>query len=168
VHGGGQQPHPDEAAMGQPMGARPRAAPPPPPPPGLPPMGPGGPPMMPPGMGGMPAPGMMPPGMLPGMPPRPGTAPGPMPGMPMRAPGMRNGGRAELEDRDRHGQKWVPGLGDEDTEEINKSRGDPVRERRLAGGGGVGRGRPEHEMRAGAGSGAGRLERSPIPPYQRR
>jgi hypothetical protein len=157
----------------QPMGAAlPRPAAPPPPPPGPPPMGPGGAPMMPPGMGGMPAgmpPGLPPrPGLPSGMPPRPGMPPGPMPGMPMRPPGMRDGGRAEVEDRNRYGRKWVPGLGDELTDEVTKSRGDPVRERRLAGGGEVGRGRPEREMRAGAGSGAGRLERSPIPPYQRR
>jgi len=149
--------HGDAGAMGQP----PRPGAPPPPPPGPPPMGAGGPPMMPPGalppgMGGMP----------PGMPPRPGMPAGPMPGMPMRPPGMRNGGRAEL-DTARYGRKWVPGLGDEDTDEINKSRGTPAREGRLAGGGEVGRGRPRHEMRAGAGSGAGRLERSAIPPYQR-
>ena len=163
VHGGGQQPHPDEAAMGQPMGARPRAAPPPPPPPGLPPMGPGGPPMMPPGMGGMPAPGMMPPGMLPGMPARPGMAPGPMPGMPMRPPGMRNGGRAELEAA-RYGQKWAPGMGVEDTEEVNRSRGYPVREERLAGGG---RAYDPPHLRGGSGSGVGRLSKSrlPIPDY---
>ena len=153
--------HPDAGAMGQ-QPPRPPGGPPAPPPPGPPPMGPGGPPMMPPGMGGLP------PGMPPGMPmgARPGMPPGPMPGMPMRPPGMRNGGRAEL-DAARYGEKWVPGLGDEDTDEINKSRGDPVRERRLAGGGDVGRGRPGHEMHAGAGSGAGRLERSAIPPYQR-
>jgi hypothetical protein len=160
VHGGGQQPHPGEAGMGQP----PRPTAPPAPPPGPPPMGPGGPPLMPPGamppgIGGLPS------GMAMGA--RPGMPAGPMPGMPMRPPGMRNGGRAEV-DAARYGRKWVAGLGDEDTDEINKSRGDPVRERRLAGGGDVGRGRPEHEMRAGAGSGAGRLERSPIPPYQRR
>jgi hypothetical protein len=163
--------HPDAGAMGQqPMGGAPPRAAAPPLPPGPPPMGPGGPPMMPPGampppgMGGLP-PGMpprpgMPPGMMPGaMPPRPGMPMGAVPpGMPMRPPGMQRGGRA------RYGEKWVPGLGDELTDEVTKSRGDPVRERRLACGGEVGRGRPEHEMRAGAGSGAGRLERSPIPP----
>ena len=155
--------HGDAGGMGQqPMGGAPPRPAAPPLPPGPPPMGPGGAPMMPPGalppgMGGMP----------PGMPPRPGMPPGPMPGMPMRPPGMRDGGRAEL-DTARYGRRWVPGLGDEDTDEINKSRGTPARERRLAGGGDVGRGRPEHEMHGGAGSGAGRLERSPIPPYQRR
>jgi hypothetical protein len=170
--------HGDAGGMGQqPMGGAPPRPAAPPLPPGPPPMGPGGAPMMPPGalppgMGGMP-PGMPPrPGMPmgavpPGMPPRPGMPPGPMPGMPMRPPGMRDGGRAEL-DTARYGRRWVPGLGDEDTDEINKSRGTPARERRLAGGGDVGRGRPEHEMHGGAGSGAGRLERSPIPPYQRR
>ena len=158
--------HGDAGGMGQqPMGGAPPRPAAPPLPPGPPPMGPGGAPMMPPpGMGGLP------PGMPPGMPmgARGGMPPGAMPGMPMRPPGMRNGGRAEVEDRDRYGRKWVPGLGDEDTDEINKSRGTPARERRLAGGGDVGRGRPEHEMHGGAGSGAGRLERSPIPPYQRR
>jgi hypothetical protein len=157
-------PHPEAGAMGQPMGGAPPRPAAPPPPPGPPPMGPGGAPMMPPpGMGGLP------PGMPPGMPmgARGGMPPGAMPGMPMRPPGMRNGGRAEVEDRDRYGRKWVPGLGDELTDEVTKSRGEPVGERRLAGGG-VGRGRPEREMRAGAGSGAGRLERSAIPPYQRR
>src|SRR6516225_4763014 len=147
--------HGDAGGMGQqPMGGAPPRPAAPPLPPGPPPMGPGGAPMMPPGalppgMGGMP-PGMPPrPGMPmgavpPGMPPRPGMPPGPMPGMPMRPPGMRDGGRAEL-DTARYGRRWVPGLGDEDTDEINKSRGTPARERRLAGGGDVGRGRPEHE-----------------------
>jgi len=168
--------HADAGAMGQqPMGAAPPRPPgaPPPPPPGPPPMGPGGPPMMPPGAlpPGM---GAMPPGMPPGLPMggRPGMPPGPMPGMPMRPPGMQRGGRAR--DPDGYGRKWAPGMGVEDTEEINRSRGYPVREERLAGGGRqhdddeVGRGRPRHEMHGGAGSGAGRLERSAIPPYQRR
>jgi hypothetical protein len=142
--------HPAAGGMGQAMGARPAGAPPPPPPPGLPPMGPGGPPMM-------------PPGMLPGMPARPGMAPGPMPGMPMRPPGMRNGGRAELEAA-RYGQKWAPGMGVEDTEEVNRSRGYPVREERLAGGG---RAYDPPHLRGGSGSGVGRLSKSrlPIPDY---
>ena len=59
---------------------------------------------------------------------------GPMPGMPMRPPGMQRGGRARV-DPDRYGRKFAPGMGVEDTEMINKSRGDPVREERLAGGG---------------------------------
>jgi hypothetical protein len=154
-------PHHGGADMGQPMGARPAAAP-PPTPPGPPPMGPGGPPMMPPGP--MP-PGMggLPPGMPAGMPPRPGMPPGPMPGMPLRPPGLRNGGRAEL-DAARYGQKWAPGMGVEDTEEVNRSRGYPVREERLAGGG---RAYDPPHLRGGSGSGVGRLSKSrlPIPDY---
>jgi hypothetical protein len=159
VHGGGQQPHPGEAGMGQ----QPHPAA-PPPPPGPPPMGPGGPPMMP--------PGALPPGIA-GLPPgmamgaRPGMPPGPMPamppGMPMRPPGMQRGGRA------RYGEKWAPGLGVEDTEEVNRSRGYPVREGRLAGGGRLhddDEYRPPH-LRGGSGSGVGRLSKSRlrIPDY---
>ena len=117
--------HPDADAMGQPHPAMPPGGP-PAPPPGPPPMGPGGPPMMPPGLAGLPA--GMPMGARPGMPA------GPMPGMPMRPPGMQRGGRARV-DPDRYGRKFAPGMGVEDTEMINKSRGDPVREERLAGGG---------------------------------
>jgi len=145
-------------------------------------MGPGGPPMMPPGamppgMGGLPPgmpPGMggLPPGMLPGMPP--GARPGQPPGMPVRPPGMNRGGRARV-DPDRYGQKFAPGMGVEDTEEINKSRGYPVREERLADGGRrhdiedeeVGAGRLA--MRSGAASGQGRLAKSHLrlPSYAR-
>ena len=138
--------HADAGAMGQ---QPPRA--PAPPPAGPPPMGPGGPPMMPP-------PGMMPPGLPPGMPMggRPGLPMGPMPGMPMRPPGMQRGGRA------RYGEKWAPGMGVEDTEETNKSRGYPVEERRLAGGG---RAYDPPHMTAGSGSGEGRRQKSAHLPY---
>jgi hypothetical protein len=156
VHGGGPS-HPEGGGMGQPMGVPRSAAP--PPPPGPPPMGPGGAPMMPPGMGAMP------PGMPPGMPmgARPGMPPGLMPGMPMRPPGMQRGGRARV-DPERYGRKFAPGLGVEDTEEINRSRGYPVREERLAGGG---RAYDPPHLRGGSGSGVGRLSKSrlPIPDY---
>ena len=155
VHGGPS--HPDVGAMGQPMGA---------PHPGAPPMPPGGPPMPPgaPMPGGM---GVMPPGM--GMPGMPGGMPlAPRPGAPLMPPGpgmrpMRDGGRARVDDR--YGQGWIPGHGVEDTEAINRSRGNPVRESRLAGGGRlhdddeVGSGRVRG-ITAGSGSGQGRIAKS--------